>query len=129
MASRLAALASSHLAHLAGAFFVMGSWAFFANRGHAFADAATAAVLQGALSALVTLSLKTFIEKVAPRSSGRAALVLPPLAAFVLVGAVLILVHRVGGTPEVAGTIALPLAAATAYAAVYSYALWKSRRA
>ena len=129
MASRLAALARSSFAHLAGAFLVMGSWAFFANYGHGVGDALAAAVLQGVLSALVTLSLKTFVEKIAPRFSGRAALVLPPLAAFVIVGAVLILAHRVAATPEVPGTIALPLAAATGYAAVYNAALWRRRRA
>src|SRR5690606_14691864 len=120
MASRFGAHARSHSAHLAGAFFVMGSWAFFANYGHGPGDALAAALLQGVLAALVTLSLKTFVEKIASRFSGRAALVLPPLAAFVIVGAVLILVPRVAATPEVAGTIALPLAAASAYAAVYN---------
>lgn len=129
MARHLDTLARSHVAHLAGAFLVMGSWAFFANRGHPLADAATAAVLQGVLSALVTLTLKCFIETIAPRFSGWAALLLPPLLTFAVVGTLLIVVHRVGGTREAAGTIALPLAAATGYAAVYNVALWKKRRA
>ena len=126
---RFQALAHSHFAHLAGAFVVMGSWAFFANRGHALGEAVTAALLQGTLSACVTLSLKTFLEKIAPRFSGRAALAMPPLAAFLVVGAVLTLVHSLNHTPELLATIALPLAAATGYAAVYNVALWKKRRA
>ncbi|GAB4235667.1 MAG: hypothetical protein Tsb0032_40870 [Kiloniellaceae bacterium] len=126
---RFRALAHSHLAHLAGAFLVMGSWAFIANRDHAVDEALTAAVLQGTLSACVTLTLKSFIEKIAPRFSGHAALALPPLLAFCLVGGVLILLHRVSGTPELLATVALPLAAATVYAAVYNLALWKRRHA
>ncbi|WP_340116366.1 hypothetical protein [Pelagibius sp. 7325] len=122
------ALAHSLLAHLTGAFLVMGSWAFFANRGHAFDAAVTAAALQGTISACVTLSLKTFIERIAPRFAGRAALAVPPLAAFTLVGAVLTLLHSLNGTPELLATIALPLVAATGYAAVYNFAIWKKRR-
>ncbi|GAB4362937.1 MAG: hypothetical protein Kow00114_18590 [Kiloniellaceae bacterium] len=126
---RFRALAHSHFAHLLGAFVVMGSWAFFANRGHAAADALTAAVLQGTLSAAVTLSLKTFIEKVAPRFTGSAVLLVPPLAAFAVVGGILTLLHRLNGTPELLATVALPLTAATGYAAVYNYALWRRRPA
>jgi len=125
---RLATLARSHLAHLAGAFLVMGSWAFVANRGHGVESAMAAALLQGAMSALVTLSLKTFIEKLALRMSGGAALAVPPVAAFAAVGLVLILLHRLNGTPEVVATIALPLTAATGYAAGYSYTLWRCRK-
>ena len=124
----LRVLARSHLAHLLGAFVVMAGWAFFANRGHALSDALAAAALQGALSAAVTLSLKTFIEKIAPRFTGSAALVLPPLLAFCIVGGVLVLLHRLNGTPEILATVALPLTAATVYAAVYNLALWKRRR-
>ena len=125
---RLHALAQSHLAHLTGAFVVMGSWAFFANSGHAFDDALTAAVLQGSLSALITLTLKTFIEKVAPHLSGRKTLWIPPLAAFTVVGLGLMLLHHLSGTPEILATIALPLTAATVYAAVYNFTLWRTRR-
>jgi hypothetical protein len=125
---RVHALAHSHLAHLTGAFVVMGSWAFFANSRHTFGAALTAAVLQDTLSACATLSLKTFIERIAPRCSGGMALVILPLAAFVVVGAALTLLHRLGHTPEILATIALPLAAATTYAAVYNYALWKTQK-
>ena len=124
----IARLARANAAHLFGAFVVMGLWAWFANSGHGTEAALSAAALQGTLSACVTLTLKTFIDKIAPRFAGPAALVLPPLAAFALVGGVLAILHGLNGTPEPLATIALPLAAATAYAAVYSYALWRGRQ-
>jgi hypothetical protein len=126
---RFEALARSHGAHLTGAFVVMGGWAFFANSGHGPGDALAAAALQGTLSALVTLSLKSFIERIAARLPGATAVALPPLAAFGVVGVVLMLLHRLGGTPEIFRTVALPLIAATSYAAIYSYLLWRRRRA
>ena len=125
---RFETLARSHGAHLAGAFVVMGGWAFFANSGHGPDDALAAAALQGTLSALVTLSLKSFIERIAARLPGAAAVALPPLATFGVVGVVLMLLHRLGGTPEIFRTVALPLTAATSYAAVYGYLLWRRRR-
>ena len=122
-------IARSHLSHALGAFCAMGAWAFFANSGHALGEAFTAAVLQGALSACITLTLKTIIEKLAPRFVGRTALWAPPALAACLSASLLTLLHSLNGTPEILLTVALPLSIATSYAAIYNYALWKQRRA
>jgi len=122
-------LAHSNASHALGAFCAMGGWAFFANSGHAVEDAGTAAVLQGVLSACITLTLKTIIEHLAPRFAGTAALWAPPLLAACLSATLLTTLHALSGTPELLLTVALPLTVATAYAAVYNFSLWKLRRA
>jgi len=122
-------LAGSSFAHVLGAFFVMGSWGFFANSAHGAEAAITAGIVQGVLSACITLTLKTFVERLAPRFSGRAALWGPPALAALIAGALLTMLHRLSGTPEVLYTVALPLSAATGYAAIYNYTLWRSRKA
>lgn len=121
-------LARSNLAHALGAFCAMGGWAFFANSGHAVAEAVTASVLQGLLSACITLTLKTVIEKLAPRFGGWAVLWAPPAMAAGLSAGLLTLLHSLAGTPELLLTIALPLVIASSYAALYNYTLWKHRR-
>jgi hypothetical protein len=37
--------------------------------------------------------------------------------------------NTIGGTPEIARTIAVPLTVATSYAALYNVLLWRSRKA
>jgi hypothetical protein len=124
----IARLAKSNLAHMAGAFLAMGGWALFANRTHGLAAALPAAVLQGALSAGITLTLKTVVERLAPRFAGMAALFAPPLIAAGLSAALLTTLHRLAGTPEVLATVALPLTVAASYAAIYNTSLWAARR-
>lgn len=111
-----------------GAFLAMGGWALFANRAHGLNAALPAAVLQGALSAGITLTLKTVVERLAPRFGGLAALCLPPLIAAALSAALLTTLHHLAGTPEVFATVALPLAVATSYAAIYNFSLFAARR-
>lgn len=110
--------------HMAGAFLAMGGWAVFANRAHPMPDPLLAGLVQGTISAVITLFLKRMIEAVSRRLTGLAALLLPPLVAFSLSLGLLSLLHLLAGTPEIAATIAVPLIVSTSYAFLYSYALW-----
>jgi hypothetical protein len=124
----IARLARSHAVHALGAFIAMGSWAFFANRAHGLPAALTAGALQGVLSAGITLSLKTTVERLAPRFHGAAALWAPPALAALVSAGLLTALHALSGTPEILATVALPLTVATSYACLYNISLWKLRR-
>ncbi len=123
MTSKLRGLASSGVVHVAFAFFAMGGWALFANRHHPMPKPVVASVVQGTLSALLTLYLKTAIDVLSSRFSGATRLVLPPLLACLGSSAVLIAIHAASGTPEILKTIALPLTVSTTYAAIYNYSI------
>jgi hypothetical protein len=118
----------SSVTHVAIAFLAMGGWAAFANRAHPMPAPLYAGVIQGAISACITLFLKRAIEYLASRLDGLPALLVPPVAAFIVSASLLSAIHIASGTPEVAATIALPLCVSTGYAALYSFALWRARR-
>ncbi|MBK4215383.1 hypothetical protein JJJ17_05530 [Paracoccus caeni] len=122
----MTALARKGAVHMAGAFVMMGGWAVFANSAHPMPLPLLAGLVQGTISALITLFLKRMIEAVSRRLSGLAALLVPPLLAFCLSLVLLSILHSLAGTPEIAATIAVPLIVSTSYAALYSYALWRS---
>ena len=69
------------------------------------------------------------IEFLAGRFSGLTALLAPPVIAGFMSASLLSLLHRIGGTPEIVKTIAVPLTVATSYAALYNYSLWRTRKA
>lgn len=125
----LARLMRSSIVHVAFAFLAMGSWAAFANRAHPMPAPLQAGLLQGAISATITLVLKRSIEYLASRFSGLAALLAPPAIAGLVSASVLTVIHTIGGTPEIGRTIAVPLTVATSYAALYNLSLWRSRKA
>lgn len=129
MSPPLARLMRSSIVHLAFAFLVMGGWAAFANRAHPMPAPLIAGLIQGALSASITLVLKRSIEALAGRFSGLAALLVPPAIAGLVSASLLTAIHAVGGTPEIGRTIAVPLTVATSYAALYNLSLWRSRKA
>jgi hypothetical protein len=110
------------------AFIGMGGWAAFANHGHAMPAPLLAGLVQGGLSASITLFLKRLVEALAARFSGIAALLAPPAIACVVSASLLTLIHTLAGTPEVLATIIVPLTVATSYAAVYNYSLWRLAR-
>lgn len=112
--------------HMTVAFLGMGAWAVFANRAHG-ADAWLAGMVQGALSATITLFLKRMIEAVSARARGAWRLVLPPVLAVAASFGILTLVHRLAGTPEITATIALPMSVTALYATGYAFALWRER--
>ena len=114
--------------HVAGAVLVMGGWAAFANRAHGVSAALRSALAQAAASALVTYTLKTSLDAMARRLRNLAAFVVPPTISCLVVLALLVAAHRLAGTHEVATTIAVPYAASSAYAWIYT-ALAARRRA
>ena len=129
MSGPLARLMRSSIVHVAFAFLAMGSWAAFANRAHPMPAPLQAGLLQGAISATITLVLKRAIEYLASRFSGLTALLAPPVIAGLVSASLLTILHTIGGTPEIAKTIAVPLTVATSYAALYNYSLWRIRKA
>lgn len=129
MSGLLARMMRSSIVHVGFAFVAMGSWAAFANHAHPMPAPLYAGLLQGAISATITLVLKRAIEYLAGRFSGLMALVAPPVIAGLVSASLLTILHRIGGTPEIAKTIAVPLTVATSYAALYNYSLWRIRKA
>ncbi|PTM40007.1 hypothetical protein [Bosea sp. 124] len=129
MSLRLERLMASSVVHVAFAFLAMGSWAAFANRTHPMPAPLQAGLIQGALSATITLLLKRGIEALARRFSGLTALLVPPLIAGLVSAGLLTAIHTIGGTPEIFRTIAVPWTVATSYAALYNLSLWRSRKA
>jgi hypothetical protein len=129
MSPPLARLMRSSVVHVGFAFLAMGSWAVFANRAHPMPAPLLAGLIQGMLSAGITLILKRGIEGLARRFSGLAALLAPPAIAGLVSASLLTAIHTLGGTPEIARTIAVPLTVATSYAALYNLSLWRSRKA
>lgn len=113
--------------HMAVAFLGMGGWAVFANRGHAMPAPLIAGLVQGCLSAMLTLAMKRMMETLSARLTGPAAVIFPPLLAVSLSLAVLLSLHAIARTPEIATTIALPLSVTAIYSISYSLALWRSR--
>ncbi len=120
-------IARSSAVHMGIAFLAMGGWAFFANRGHPMPRPLLAGVVQGLLSACITLFLKRVLEWLSLRLPGLAGLFLPPAIAFLVSVVLLSTIHRLAGTPEILATIVVPLTVATSYAAIYTYTLWRAR--
>jgi len=115
--------AGSSATHVGFAFLAMGGWALFANSGHGMAAAWPPAVSQGVLSGLITLVLKRSLEALRGRFPGALAYILPPAITASAVLALLVAVHMLIGTPEVARTIAVPWSVSTLYAILYSATL------
>lgn len=124
----IAKLARASWTHVAFAFLAMGAWAAFANRDHPPGRMVLAALVQGALSGLITLVLKRFLERFSGRLNGPLAYVLPPAVSCAVVLALLLTVHHLAGTPEVWRTIAVPFAVSSAYAWIYTALLLRNRR-
>jgi hypothetical protein len=125
--SDLSRLARSTVTHVGFAFVAMGGWALFANRAHGVAALAPA-LAQGTLSGVITLVLKRALEAFAARLGGLAALIVPPLVTASVILVLLVSVHWLIGTPEIAATIAVPWSVSTLYAIVYTAALGRDRR-
>jgi mannose/fructose/N-acetylgalactosamine-specific phosphotransferase system component IIC len=122
-------MATSTVAHVGFGFLAMGAWAVFANRAHPLPQALLAGLVQGLISGTLTLFLKKGLEWMNVRFTGAVALIAPPLITASLILAILVGVHTLAGTPEIAATIAVPFAVSTSYAIVYNYGLWRKRGA
>jgi hypothetical protein len=120
-------LARHGTVHVLVAFLAMGGWAVLANAGHPLSQRMVAGIVQGAMSACLTFFLKTVVDALARRLTGRTALWLPPLVACLASTMMLVAAHRLNGTPEILKTIAVPLLVSTSYAALYSYSIFRKR--
>ena len=123
MQNALRTFAGTTFAHVGFAFRAMGGWALYANAGHGLAAAALPAVSPGVLSGLITLVLKRALEAMSPRFPGALAYVVPPAITATATLALLVGVHSLIGTPEIARTIAVPWSVSTFYAVVYAATL------
>lgn len=101
----------------------MGGWAVFANRGHELPAPLVAGVVQGCLTAIITVFLKTVIEAIFRRAQGGMRLVLPPLCAFLISLVLLTFIHTLAGTPALMATMLVPITVSTVYASLYTIAL------
>jgi mannose/fructose/N-acetylgalactosamine-specific phosphotransferase system component IIC len=122
----LARLAASTPVHVACGFAAMGGWAIWANAGHGMRAALMAGLVQGALSGALTLGLKRSVDWMRPRMAGLAAYLLPPAVAAGCSTMLLVLAHLAAGTPEVAVTVAVPLAVSVTY--IFAYNILRQRR-
>ena len=121
-------LMKSSLVHVAFGFLLMGGWALFANRAHGLGAAWLPALAQGTLSGALTGGLKKTLEWLDGKIGGAPAFVIPPA---LTAGSILVLlmgVHTLIGTPELAATIAFPWSVSTLYAFVYNAGLVRARR-
>ena len=87
----------SNALHMAVGFLGMGAWAVFANRHHPLPQALLAGLVQGTMSAIITLFLKRMIEALSQRLPGLAGLILPPLLAVAASVGLLSLIHSLAG--------------------------------
>ncbi|MEM9343233.1 MAG: hypothetical protein AAGA87_09320 [Pseudomonadota bacterium] len=110
--------------HVAAGFLLMGIWAAFANRAHAMPAPLIAGLVQGTLTAGITLGLKHMLEALNRRLPGLSGLLIPPLLAGLASVALLSTIHTLAATPEVLRTLAVPTTVATLYAAAYTWRLW-----
>ena len=118
-----AATARNSAVHMAVAFIAMGSWATFANLAHPMPRPLIAGVVQGTLSALITLFLKRMIEALSARLPGSAGYWVPPVVAVAVSLSLLSSIHWIAGTPEILRTIVVPLSVTAIYATSYNLAL------
>ncbi|WP_269792261.1 hypothetical protein [Stenotrophomonas sp. Iso1] len=115
--------------HMAVAFIAMGGWATFANVAHPMPQPLIAGLVQGTLSALITLFLKRMIEALSARLPGSVGWWLPPLAALAASLTLLTSIHWLAGTPEIARTIIVPLSVTGVYGTLYNLTLRRSAAA
>jgi len=105
----------------------MGSWAVFANRTHPMPVPLIAGLVQGTVSATITLGLKQMLEALNSRLPGLSGLLVPPVLAGLASVVLLSVIHTLAGTPEVLRTLAVPTTVATLYAAAYTLRLWRRK--
>lgn len=101
----------------------MGGWAAFANRAHEMPAPLVAGVVQGLLTATITLFLKRVVESIFHRTVGWQCFVFPPVAAFLVSVALLTAIHTLAGTPALLATISVPITVSTLYAFAYAVTL------
>ncbi len=116
-------LLRSSVAHGLAGFLLMGGWAAFANRAFPMPAPLLAGLVQGCLTAAITLVLKRLIEAVFAAVPMPWQVLLPPLCAAAVSFSLLTLVHSLAGTPALWLTVSVPFTVATCYAVLYTITL------
>jgi hypothetical protein len=131
------AFAAHRTTHMAVGFALMGGWAWFANRTHPMPAPLLAALVQGTMSALLTLLFKTLMDRIlglliglpaVRRHAGFGAglaIALTTGTVFTLSNLILRGGHALAGTPEIGATIVFPVIVVTLYALAYSTLRWR----
>jgi hypothetical protein len=127
MTAVLRRLASNTFVHMLAAFVVMGCWAFHANRHFPRPQPLVSGLVQGMLSALLALFLKSAVDFLARRFQGWAALLAPPAIAGLGSACLLVIMHMISGTPNVLRTVIVPLLVSVVYSSLYNYAHVRQR--
>ncbi len=115
----------STVVHVGFAFLAMGGWAFLANAGHPVQERLLAGVVQGAMSALLTLFLKRSVDWMRPRFPHGAGYWAPALIASLASATLLVCIHLAAGTPEILATVAVPLTVSVTY--IFTYNILRQR--
>ncbi|MEO9650264.1 MAG: hypothetical protein ABJ360_04125 [Roseobacter sp.] len=110
----------SKIVHGVGGLLLMGSWAAFANRAHPMPAPVIAGIIQGLITAAITLFLKNVVERIFWRTDGWKRLIAPPFAAFLVSLTLLTAIHTIARTPSLLTTISVPLSVSTLYALLYT---------
>ena len=106
------------------AFAVWGGWAFYVNRPSGLGTGLISGMAQGTASALMTLVMIKVVTEVFRRLRSRVARMIAPTVATVGGAAVLlVVVHTLVGTPEIAWTILPGLSAAVPFCAFTTHKL------
>ena len=107
----------------------MGGWAFLANMSHPLPAPIYAGLLQGLLSAIITLGLKKAFEFSfhywARRGRAKHGLIVTPPSICTLSASSLLICHFLAGTPELLATIIVPSGTALFYGFVYCYSMYR----
>ena len=122
----------STFAHVASSFILMGGWAVFANKSHTMPAPLYAGLLQGTLSAIITLGVKTAFEASfrywSKRGQLKTGLIVTPLTVCSVSATSLLICHAIAGTPELIATIIIPSSVALFYGYTYTYAMYRQAR-
>lgn len=113
-------LMASNPLHVAVAFLAMGGWAVFANAGHGLRAMLLAGLVQGLISGALTLGLKRSVDWMRPRMARGPGYWVPPLIAISGSALLLVLVHWLSDTPEIAATVVVPLGVSLSYIFAYN---------
>lgn len=105
----------------------MGGWAVFANAGHGLRAMLLAGLVQGLISGALTLGLKRSVDWMRPRMARGPGYGVPPLIAVCGSALLLVTVHWLSGTPEIAATMAVPLSVSLSY--IFTYNILRQCRA
>lgn len=117
----LSSLLKNTAVHVAFAFVAMGGWAVYANTAHPMPKAILAGLVQGSISAALTLFLKRSVDWMRPKFSTNAGYLMPALIASLASAGLLVAVHYLAKTPEIVKTIAVPLTVSALYIFTYNF--------